>query len=103
VIREPSAAVSSWKHLETAHSTPSNQANRLTGLVDSDGSGPFWSYSHGRDDAGRLGTSSDPLDGGQHTYGDDALNRLASRPQTGGRAVEGDWGGRYEVGVRVVI
>ena len=62
---------------------------KLTGIVESKGCGPFWSYSYGRDTAGQLSSSSDPRDGGQHTYGYDVLNRLASRSQTGGTSSGG--------------
>src|SRR5205823_2541910 len=61
-------------------------ADQLTGIVDSNAAGPLWSYAYGRDALGQLSSSTDPLEGQQHTYRYNALNQLRADQQAAGTA-----------------
>ncbi len=61
-----------------------DNADRPLGITDTVGGAPRWSFGYGRDGAGQLTAAADPLDGQQHAYGYDALNRLTSDGRSGG-------------------
>jgi len=61
-----------------------NAADQLTQIIDKKSGTAFWTFGYSRDVDGQLGSASDPLDGLQHTYGYDTLNRLTSDARSAG-------------------
>lgn len=68
-----------------------NVADQLTAITDTQASSPLWSYGYGRDLAGQVITSTDPLDGKAHSYGYSPLDQLTNDQQSGALTGTATW------------